>query len=40
MQEFINLQTLQLNKHESLINDLKTTVEELKSNPKVNIVTI
>ena len=40
MQGIIDLQSVQLNKHENMIKDLKITVEELKSSPKVTTLTI
>lgn len=40
MQAIIDLQNAQLNTHENMIKDLKTTVEELKSSPKVTTLTI
>jgi len=40
MQAIIDLQKAQLIKHENMIKDLKTTVEELKSSPRVSTLMI
>lgn len=40
MQGIIDFQNAQLNKHENMIRDLKTTVEELKSSPKATTLMV